>query len=69
MKDGSTAIRPEFVRKIALWWQGELDRCAMAGRIPDLPSDKEVIERFDCTSEEVLRGVGLGEHRYFSGTE
>lgn len=69
MKDGSTTVRPELVRKIALWWQAEMDRHVMTGRIPDPPSDEEVIARFQCTREEALRGVGLGDHRYFSGTE
>ncbi|HEX9736942.1 MAG TPA: hypothetical protein VGG06_33670 [Thermoanaerobaculia bacterium] len=65
----SYEVRPRFVREIALWWQGELDRHAAGGETPDPPPHREVMERFGCTEEESLRGVGLGEHRHFSGVE
>lgn len=62
-------VRPPIVRQIALWWQGELDRSRKSGEILDPPSHAEVMERFQCSEEEALRGVGLGEHRHFSGSE
>ena len=60
-------VRPEVVREIALWWQGELDRAAAAGETPDLPSYEEIMRRFQCSQEEALRGTGVGEQRHFSG--
>ena len=63
------SVRPEVVREIALWWQGELGRAALAGETPDLPSYEEVMRRFQCSEEEALRGSGLGEHRHFSGID
>jgi|HubBroStandDraft_6_1064221.scaffolds.fasta_scaffold110591_7 hypothetical protein len=65
----NTSVRPEVVREIALWWQGELARAALAGETPDPPSCEEVMRRFQCSEEEALRGSGLGEHRHFSGIE
>lgn len=65
----NTSVRPEVVREIALWWQGELDRAALAGDTPDPPPCEEVMRRFQCSEEEALRGSGLGEHRHFSGIE
>ena len=62
-------MRPPVVREIALWWQGELDRGAAAGRTPALPAHLEVIELFGCSEEEALRGVGLGEQRHYCGTD
>ena len=67
--DEAAKVRPEFVRRIALWWQSELDRNAAKGRTPDTPSDGDVMKRFGCSEEEALRGVGLGEHRHFSSVE
>ena len=70
MKLEAVTVRPQVVRDIALWWQGELDRFLAEGReAPDLPSHPEVMERFGCEEEESLRGVSLGEHRHFSGIE
>ncbi len=63
------SVRPPVVRKIALWWQARLDRAAEQGELPSPPPHREVIEKFNCTEEEAIRGVGLGEHRHFSGTE
>lgn len=61
-------VRPELVRKIALWWQAELDKAARE-ETPDPPSHDSVMKRFQCSEEEALRGVGLGEHRHFAGIE
>jgi hypothetical protein len=74
MKDSQTEdsrkiVRPQVVRKIALWWQSELDRAALVGESPEPPSHEDVIRRFQCSEEEALLGVGLGEHRHFSGSE
>lgn len=68
-EDDNQAVRPKLVREIALWWQSELDRAALVGETPEPPSHQEVMRRFQCSHEEALRGVGLGEHRHFSGTE
>jgi hypothetical protein len=68
MEDTKT-VRPKIVREIALWWQSELDRAAAIGETPGPPSNKDVMLRFQCSEEEALRGVGLGEHRHFSGSE
>jgi hypothetical protein len=68
-EDKSNIVRPEAVREIALWWQSELDRAALTGATPEPPSHEEVMLRFQCSEEEALRGVGLGEHRHFSGSE
>lgn len=65
----NSSVRPEVVREIALWWQGELDRAALAGKTPDLPPYEKVMRRFQCSEEEALRGSGLGEQRHFSGIE
>ncbi len=62
-------VRPEVVRRIAHWWQGEMDRHAAQGEAPSPPAMGEVQVRFSCTEEEALRGLVLGEHRHFSGTE
>ncbi len=40
-----------------------------AERTPDPPAHREVMDRFDCSQEEALRGVGPGEQRHFSGVE
>lgn len=74
MKEGKEqasgeAVRPQVVREIALWWQGELDRAALAGETPDTPPPEEVMRRFQCSEEEARRGCGLGEHRHFSGID
>jgi hypothetical protein len=68
-EDNSKIVRPQIIRKIALWWQSELDRAALVGETRKLPPQEEVMLRFQCSEEEALRGVGLGEHRHFSGTE
>ena len=68
-EDNSKTVRPKIVRDIALWWQGELDRAALVGETPEPPAHKDVMLRFHCSEEEALRGVGLGEHRHFSGIE
>ena len=68
-EDNSKIVRPKIVREIALWWQSELDRVALIAETPEPPSNEEVMLRFQCTEEEALRGVGLGEHRHFSGSE
>jgi hypothetical protein len=68
-EDKSKTVRPQIVRTIALWWQSELDRAALAGETREPPPHEEVMLRFQCSEEEALRGVGLGEHRHFSGTE
>ena len=68
-EDDSKIVRPQIVRKIALWWQSELDRGALVGETREPPPHKEVMLRFQCSEEEALRGVGLGEHRHFSGSE
>ncbi len=62
-------VRPRMVREIALWWQAELARSVGGGHTPDPPPHREVIDRFGCSEEEALRGVGLGEHRHFSGVQ
>jgi hypothetical protein len=67
--DNRKTVRPKIVREIALWWQSELDRAALVEEAPEPPSNEEVMLRFQCTEEEALRGVGLGEHRHFSGSE
>jgi hypothetical protein len=69
MEDSGRTIRPNVVREIALWWQSELDRAGLAGEAPEPPSNDEVMFRFQCSDEEALRGIGLGEHRHFSGSE
>lgn len=68
-EDNSKIVRPKIVREIALWWQSELDRAALIAETPEPPSNEEVMLRFQCSDEEALRGVGLGEHRHFSGSE
>ncbi len=68
-EDNSKIVRPKIVREIALWWQSELDRAALIAETPEPPSNEEVMLRFQCSEEEALRGVGLGEHRHFSGSE
>ena len=68
-EDDRKTVRPKTVREIALWWQSELDRAALVGEVRELPSHSEVMRRFHCSEEESLRGVGLGEHRHFSGSE
>lgn len=65
----SELVRPHIVREIALWWQRELDRAALAGDTPDTPSCEEVMRRFQCSEEEALRGSALAEHRHFSGID
>jgi hypothetical protein len=67
--DNRKTVRPKIVRDIALWWQSELDRAALVGETPEPPSREEVMRSFQCSEEEALRGVGLGEHRHFSGSE
>jgi hypothetical protein len=69
MEDSSKIVRPTIIREIAIWWKSELDRAALMGETPEPPSHQEVMLRFRCSEEEALRGVGLGEHHYFSGTE
>jgi hypothetical protein len=68
-KASAESVRPEVVREIALWWQRELDRAVLTGDIPGLPSYEDVMQRFQCSEEEALRGSGLGEQRHFSGIE
>jgi hypothetical protein len=68
-EDDRKTVRPNTVREIALWWQSELDHAALGGEAPELPPHNEVMRRFQCSEEESLRGVGLGEHRHFSGSE
>lgn len=68
-EDNSKNVRPQIVREIALWWQSELDRAFLVGDTPEPPPHEEVMLRFQCSEEEALRGVGLGEHRHFSGSE
>jgi len=68
-EDNRKIVRPKIVREIALWWQSELDRAALVGDTPEPPSHEEVMLRFQCSEEEALRGVGLGEHHHFSGSE
>jgi hypothetical protein len=68
-EDDRKTVRPNVIREIALWWQSELDRGALVGEVPELPSHDEVMRRFQCSEEESLRGVGLGEHRHFSGSD
>jgi len=67
--DNRKTVRPKIVREIALWWQNELDRAALVGETLDPATHSEVMHRFQCSEEEALRGVALGEHRHFSGTE
>ena len=67
--DEPAKVRPEVVRRITLWWQSELDRNAAKGRTPNTPSNEDVMKRFQCSEEEALRGVGLGEHRHFSSVK
>lgn len=69
LENDNNAVRPEVIREIALWWQGQLDLAVLAGETPDPPSCSEVMLRFHCSEEEALRGVGLGEHRHFSGIQ
>jgi hypothetical protein len=63
-------LRPDIVRQIALWWQNQLDGASNAATgLPESPSLPEVMAKFDCSEEEALRGVCLGEYRHFDGVD
>jgi len=63
-------LRPDLVRQIALWWQNRLDGASNGAEgLPPSPSLPEVMVKFDCSEEEALRGVCLGEYRHFDGVD
>ena len=70
MEVSAERLRPNTVRQIAVWWQDQLDNANRQNTpAPESPSLLEVMDKFNCSEEEALRGVCLGEYRHFGGVE
>lgn len=70
MEVSAEKLRPDIVRQIAVWWQGQLDYATQQDiPPPESPPFPEVMNKFNCSEEEALRGVCLGEYRHFGGVE
>jgi len=56
------------VRQIARWWKQHLDTANANGEDLDPPSFSEVMAKFQCSEEEALRGLCVGEQLYWGGS-
>ena len=68
MSDAHNTFRPALIRDIARWWQRRLDEATVDGEALNPPSDNYVMDRFQCSEEEALRGIGVGEQLHWGGS-
>ena len=61
-------FRPKVIRKIARWWKQRLVEADANGEFLDLPVNSEVIVKFQCSEEEALRGLCVGEQLYWGNS-
>ena len=68
MNETHNTFRPTLIREIARWWQRRLDEAAVDGEGLNPPSDSYVMDKFQCSEEEALRGIGVGEQLHWGGS-
>jgi len=60
-------LRPAIIRQIARWWQQRLDAADTEAAVLVLPDDSEIMTKFQCSDEEALRGLSVGEQLHWGG--
>lgn len=69
MESPSEKVRPDMVRRIARWWEGQLsaqESISLTAQQADLA---QIVREFGCSAEEALRGACVGEQRFWAGGE
>ena len=65
MVESTEELRPSVIRQIAQWWQQILTDVEAEGEPLAEADFSEVMREFDCSEEEALRGVGVGEQLHW----
>lgn len=65
MVEPTEELRPIVIRRIAQWWQQSLTDVEANGGPLDEADFSEVMREFNCSEEEALRGVGVGEQLHW----
>lgn len=61
-------LRPSVIAEIARWWQQCLGEAAQNGRVLEPADVNDVTAKFQCSDEEAIRGLGVGEHLHWAGS-
>ena len=62
-------LRPVVIERIAHWWKQSLDEAGHKGEVLKPPDLSEISAKFQCSEEEAVRGLSVGEHLYWGGGE
>ncbi len=60
-------LRPSVIGEIADWWRQRLRLAEQDSQTINTSDIKEVAMKFQCSIEEALRGLCLGEQLYWGG--
>jgi len=57
------------IEQIAHWWKESLDEASQTGKILEPADLIEIAAKFQCSEEEAVRGLSVGEHLYWRGDQ
>lgn len=68
VSQASRELRPKVIAAIAHWWQQSLSAADQEGNalVGDLT---EVAARFNCSKEEAVRGLAVGEYLHWGASQ
>lgn len=58
-------LRPRVIAEIAHWWLQCLDTAEETGGCAETANVSEVAAAFQCSTEEAIRGLVVGEQLYW----
>ena len=58
-----------IIERIAHWWKQCLDEAGQTGKVLEPADLGEIAAKFQCSEEEAVRGLSVGEHLYWGGGE
>ena len=62
-------LRPMVIEQIAQWWKRSLDQADQTGEALQPPELGEITAKFQCSEEEAIRGLSVGDHLYWGGAQ